>query len=66
MGIRPEGSQRTRICGRIERAQRGMNMLPQSRNPQILTSIQVHEKAEAALADVEWDEASDSEEIEVL
>lgn len=27
---------------------------------------QVQEKAEAALADVEWDETSESEEIEVL
>jgi ubiquitin-like modifier-activating enzyme ATG7 len=31
-----------------------------------LTSSQVHEKAEAALADVEWDEASDNEEAEIL
>ncbi|KXG53925.1 Molybdenum cofactor biosynthesis, MoeB [Penicillium griseofulvum] len=27
---------------------------------------EVHEKAEAALADIEWDEASDNEEIEIL
>lgn len=27
---------------------------------------QVQEKAEAALADVEWDEASDNDEIEML
>jgi ubiquitin-like modifier-activating enzyme ATG7 len=26
----------------------------------------VHEKAEEALADIDWDEASDNEEIEIL
>jgi hypothetical protein len=34
-------------------------------NPK-LTHIKVHEKAEAALADIDWDEASDNEEIEIL
>jgi ubiquitin-like modifier-activating enzyme ATG7 len=34
---------------------------------EILTNDhQVQEKAEAALADVEWDEASDNDEIEML
>lgn len=32
----------------------------------VLTSSQVHEKAEAALVNVEWDEASDNEEAEIL
>ncbi|KAJ5782195.1 Molybdenum cofactor biosynthesis MoeB [Penicillium paradoxum] len=31
-----------------------------------LTHSKVHEKAEAALADIEWDVASDNEEIEIL
>lgn len=31
-----------------------------------LTNMKVHEKAEAALADIDWDEASDNEEIEIL
>jgi ubiquitin-like modifier-activating enzyme ATG7 len=32
----------------------------------VLINRQVHEKAEAALADVEWDEASENEEAEIL
>lgn len=31
-----------------------------------LTHQQVQEKAEAALADVEWDETSENEEIDIL